>query len=291
MKAKSLFLLLISFLSFAGSANAREELSLEFKNELSEDIQNNFADKLSDASLSNHSNHASLSAKDQKAMFKALYAGIEGPLSLVGVRISEQSFYSKFGNLLVKGAQFGAMPSAITIGWFSRADLVVGKSYGTEMNFYLEKGKLKVSTYDLNTLNIGLTANVSVGYYLALCYGSCTGGDVNGSYIGVDADVVFGAGANIYIEVGVDTTDFYQARKIGQSYKMSELYKTKVVYLGVGVDIGVGASYSLGFSDYEMKSDLEIMDLYEAMSRPSYSTEVKSAFRQANLFKSGPRLP
>lgn len=80
MKAKSLFLLLISFLSFAGSANAREELSLEFKNELSEDIQNNFADKLSDASLSNHSNHASLSAKDQKAMLSGTPSRLPGPI-------------------------------------------------------------------------------------------------------------------------------------------------------------------------------------------------------------------
>ncbi len=289
MKNAALFLMFL-MMSVAVNAHARELLSPEHEIAIAQDIENNFSEKINEASISAIQNETILAAKDQKVMLKALYAGISGPLSLAGVNIDEHSFYSKVGGLLVKGSRFGVLPSAITIGYFKRADLMVGKSFGTEMNFYLEEGKLKVSTYDLRSLHVGVAANFKIGYYVALCFGSCTGGDAKGTYIGVDADLVYGAGAGVYIEVGVDTTDFYKAKKIGQSYSRGELYQTKVVYIGVGLDIGLGVGLSMGFTEYDLKSDRVIMDLYSEMKRPDFYQDVKAAFDRADLFKSAPRL-
>jgi len=278
-------------MSLSSSVHAHETLNSAFTSEVAQDIQNNFAEKISSVSNSNNQDDSILSARDEKVMMKALYLGIEGPLSLAGVHISEQSFYSKVGGLLVKGAKFGAIPAAITIGFFRSADLIVGKTYATEMNFYLDQGNLKVSTYDLNTTNVGPIADLVVGYYVALCFGSCTGKEASGLYVDVNADVIYGAGANIYIEVGVDTSDFYQAKKDGKSYSLSNLYKTKTVYIGAGINIGEGWGYAMGFSKYTLKSDQLIVDLYALMNQQNFRTNVKSAFNDAHLFKSAPRLP
>jgi hypothetical protein len=289
MKAK-LFLLMISILSLSAPAQSSEALSDDLKNEISKDLQINFAQKIQDAASLNTEEESVLSAKDQKVMMKALYAGVEGPLSLAGVHISEPQFYSKVGKLLLAGAKYGVLPAAITIGFFKRAELIVGKTFATELNFYLDHGVLKVSTYDLNTLQVGLSASAKLGYYVALCYGACTGGDGKGAYVGIDADVVYGAGANIYIEVGVDTTDFYKARKIGQSYSMAELYEAKAVYIGAGIDVGVGVGFSMGFTDYDLKSDREIIDLYAIMDKLDFGARVRQSFNRARLFSTAPRL-
>ena len=182
------------------------------------------------------------------------------------------------------------MPAAITIGFYRRADLVVGKTAATEMNFYLEQGKLKVSTYDLDTFNVGPIADATFGYYVALCFGACTGGDAVGTYVGVDPDVIFGVGGNIYVEVGVDTTDLYRAKKTGATYSMANLYQTKAVYIGAGIDFGLGGGYSMGFTRYSLTSDREIVDLYSIMNQPDFNANVKAAFAHARLFKSAPRL-
>ncbi len=289
MKAKILVLFLVSSMSMM-SAHAREELTIEFKEEIAEDLQKNFAEKISDLAGTVEENESPLSAKDQKVILRALYAGIQGPLSLAGVQIGEQNFYSKVGGLLLQSSRYGLLPAAITIGWFKRADLVVGKTVGTEMNFYLDQGKLKVSTYDLKTLNVGISASAKIGYYVALCFGVCTGGDAEGTYVGVDADVIFGAGANVYVEVGVDTTDLYKAKKLGESYALSELYEARTIYIGAGIDLGVGGGFSMGFTNYNMTSDVEIMDLYSMVNQPQFGARVRANFDRLKLFKSAPRL-
>ena len=289
MKAKWT-LLMMCILCLSVPVQASEVLSEEFKSEIALDLQTNFAQKLQNAASMTTDEESVLSAKDQKIMLKALYTGVEGPLSMAGVHISESQFYSKVGKLLLAGAKYGVMPAAVTIGFFKRAELIVGKTFATELNFYLDQGILKVSTYDLNTLQVGLSASAKLGYYVALCYGACTGGDGKGAYVGVDADVVYGAGANIYIEVGVDTTDFYKARKLSQSYSMSELYEAKAVYIGAGIDVGVGVGFSMGFTNYDLKSDLEIIDLYAIMNKPDFGVRVRQAFNRARLFSAAPRL-
>lgn len=287
MKAFRLYLLFLNLLSITPAA-ASLSMSPGLKAEIAQDIQANFSSKMLEVAGNTDEDESVLSAKDQKVMLKALYAGVSGPLALAGVHISEQSFYSKVGKLLVKGAKLGVLPSAISIGFFKRADLIIGKSRGTEMNFYLEDGKLRVSTYDLKTLQVGLAASLEIGYYVALCFGSCTGGDANGTYIGLDADVIYGVGANIYVEVGVDTTDYYKAKKIGESYSVSDLYQAKAVYIGAGIEIGIGMGISMGFTEYQMTSDKMLIDLYDVMFKPTFKTDVKAAFDHANMFKTGP---
>jgi hypothetical protein len=289
MKLITILILSHVLLVSASNANALVAIDSQHKSEIAADIQNHFSEKVKEV-VSNSEDEPVLSAKDQKVMLKALYAGVSAPLSLAGVHIDEQGFYAKVGTLLVKGAELGVLPSAITIGFFNRADLIVGKSRGTEMNFYLEEGKLKVSSYDLKTLQVGIAASFQVGYYVALCFGSCTGGDAVGTYIGIDADIIFGVGANIYVEVGVDTTDYYKAKKIGQSYSTSELYEAKAVYIGAGFEFGLGMGLSMGFTEYTLMSDQVLIDLYSVMNQPTFKTDVKAAFKRANLFKSGPRL-
>lgn len=282
-------LALLSLFLALTPAHAAVSFAPQMKAEIAEDLQNNFSQKISQV-VEESDEEPVLSAKDQKVMLKALYAGVSGPLSLAGIHISEQGFYSKVGKLLVKSAEMGVLPSAISIGFFNRADLIVGRTRGTEMNFYLEEGKLKVSSYDLKTLQVGLSASLEIGYYVALCFGACTGGDANGTYIGLDADVIFGVGANIYVEVGVDTTDYYKAKKLGESYSVSELYEAKAVYIGAGFEVGIGAGISMAFTEYQMLSDKVLIDLYSVMNKPTFKADIKAAFNRANIFKSGPRL-
>lgn len=288
LKAVSIITILIASLAANSVALAGDQqyISDSVKARISQDLADNFAERMNDVMISSEEEEDPiLKPKDQKVIMKALYAGIAGPLSLSGIYITEKSFYQKVGKLLDAGAKYGAIPAAITVGFFRRADLIVGKTRGVEMNFYLDDGKLRVSTYDLNTLNVGLSANLKVGYYVALCFGACTGGDAQGTYIGVDADVVFGVGANIYIEVGVDTTDYRKAKIAGQDFKMSEFYEAKAVYIGAGIDIGFGGGVSFGFTDYNMTSDNEIIDLYSIMNRPDFSTKVKNAFDRDKIFQ------
>lgn len=292
MKAKTFLLLLLSILtsdaSWALEGDA-QVMSNEFKREVAHDIEANFAQKIT--SLASKDGDAVLDFRDQKVMMRTLYAGISGPLALAGVQIDSKTFYSKVGSLLHKGAQHGVLPSAITIGWYGRLDLIIGKTRGTEMNFYLEKGKLRVSSYDLKTLNVGVAASAKIGYYVALCFGSCTGGDANGNYVGLDADLVYGLGASVYIEVGVDSTDYYKAKKEAEGYALSEMYDCKAIYIGVGMDMGLSLGFAAGFTDYRMTSDKEIIDLYSILDKPNFNLNVANAFMKADLFKNGPRLP
>ena len=223
-------------------------------------------------------------------MLKALYAGVEGPLSMAGVKIDEQKFNHQVGRILQASSRYGVLPSAITIGYYSRAQLIVGRTFGSEFNFYLNDGKLKVSTYDLKSINLGASGQLKVGFYVALCFGSCTGGDVNGSYLGVDADLIFGAGSGLYVEVGLDTTDTIKDFKAGRPISASQLYDAKAFYIGAGIDIGIGVGISGFYQSYEMTSDIVIADLDLMMDKPDFNKKMKFAFDRSKIFKSAPRL-
>jgi len=289
MLLKSALFLFISLSCGAVPAFANP-LTPEVESAIKEDLQQNFADRLTTASLTSP-DETVLSPRDERVMLKALYVGVEGPLSLAGVQINEQKFNREVGRVLMAASRYGVLPNAITIGYYSRAQLIVGKTTGAEFNFYLKDGKLRVSSYDLKALNVGVSAMLKVGFYVSLCFGSCTGGAVNGSYVGMDVDAIFGAGSNFYLEVGVDTTDAIDAFKNHKSYSFSDFYSGKAIYIGTGIDVGIGIGASAFYQSYTMTSDLVLADLYHMIDQPNFDRKMKFAFDRANLFRSAPRLP
>jgi len=289
MLFKSTLILLISLASGSLSAFAHGGLTPEVHDAIKQDLEKNFADRLTSASLTSPDEQI-LSTRDERVMLKALYIGVEGPLALAGIQINEEKFNRQVGHVLTAASRYGVLPNAITIGYYSRAQLIVGKTSGAEFNFYLKDGKLRVSSYDLKALNVGISGMLKVGFYVSLCFGSCTGGAANGSYVGMDIDAIFGVGSNFYLEVGVDTTDVIDAFKNHKSYSFSELYSGRAIYIGTGIDIGIGMGTSAFFQSYEMTSDLVIADLYGMIDKPNFDRKLKYAFDRANLFKSAPRL-
>ena len=288
MLLRSTLILLISLASVSAPAFAHG-FTPEVQSAIKEDLQQNFADRLTTASLTSPDEPV-LSTRDERVMLKALYVGVEGPLSLAGIQINEAKFNSQVGRVLTAASRYGVLPNAITIGYYSRAQLLVGKTTGAEFNFYLKDGKLRVSSYELKALNVGVSAMLKVGFYVSLCFGSCTGGAVNGSYLGMDVDAIFGVGSNFYLEVGLDTTDVIDAFKNHKAYSFSELYAGKAIYLGTGIDIGIGIGTSVFLQSYEMTSDLVLADLYHMIDKPNFNQKMKFAFDRANLFKSAPHL-
>ena len=297
-KAAFILFFCLAGLSPPASAGALEpvEIPADIKAEIVNDLTQNFSERLqatsSSDSLVTDTQDASpaISARDQRVMLKALYAGVQAPLALAGIQIDEDGFNRYMARILLASAKFGVLPSAITFGYYGRIQLGIGATEGAEFNFYLEQGKLKVSSYDLKAINFGIEAMAKVGFYLALCFGSCTGGDVNGTYLGMDADVIFGAGASVFVEAGIDTTDLLKSRKTGDKYTLADLYNTKAFYIGTGMDVGIGMGASGMFQNYHMTSDVVIADLYSILEEPHFNEKMKFAFNRANLFRSVPLL-
>jgi len=229
-----------------------------------------------------------LSARDMRVVTKAIYAGLEFPLALAGIQMDEQKFDRKVGKILLSAEKYGVMPSAITIGYYDRAQFIVGKTFGVESNFYLSDGKLRVSTYDLKAVNAGATLMFKAGFYIALCFGSCTGGPIDGTFVGSDADLA-GLGADLFIEVGTDTTELMEAVKNNRPYSFEELMAQKAFFIGTGFDMGLGEGISVYYQKYHLKSDIELADLYKMDQEPNFEQKMRILFEHADLFKMLPR--
>lgn len=202
-----------------------------------------------------------MTAATRDKLAKGAYMLIASHLASQGVHLSERAFTQKVGKMLERMASFGLFPHAFTVGYMARYQVVGGMSLGSQFNFYLDNGELKLSSYTIYGGQVGTAAQAKIQFYAALCFGSCFGGDPNGWYVGTDVSASIGAGIDGFLEFGIDFTDMLHATLNGESYSLKDAWESKAVYAGVGFDIGVGGGWSLDVFHYRQ-------DFEKTLSRP-----------------------
>ena len=224
------------------SSEEQEQVAELANTEIRADLNKNLYTRMYEAAATNED--PPLSAETRAVMARGAYMLINGYLSPVGIHISEYSFTQKVEQILNKVAAMGLYPHAFTVGNIGHLKFGVGAAAGVEFNFYIEKGDLKLASYSIVGGQLGAAAKASDQFYFALCYGSCTGGEASGMYIGADFSADFGIGVDAYVEFGLDFTDAIKSWFRGKSYSMKDLYDSRVVYVGFGFDIGIGVGLS-----------------------------------------------
>jgi hypothetical protein len=205
-----------------------------------------------------------LSAETRQVLAKGAYMIIASNLAARGIYISEHAFTKKVGTILERMASLGLFPHAFTVGYMARYQVGLGMSLGSQFNFYIENGELKLSSYSLYGMQAGAAAQAKIQFYAALCFGACFGGDPNGWYVGTDVSASIGAGIDGFLEFGIDFTDMLKATVSGEGYSMKDMWESKAVYAGVGFDVGVGGGWSLDVFHYRM-------DFEKVLARPGNS--------------------
>jgi hypothetical protein len=220
------------------------------------DLQENTLARVYEAA--SHSDDPPMTAETRKVLSKGAYLMVASALSVHGIYLSEYAFTSKIEKLLDGMASLGLYPHALTVGYMGRYQAGIGMSLGTQFNFFIDKGELRMSSYSMFGGQIGAAAQAKVQFYAALCFGACYGGDAAGWYVGADASASLGAGVDGFFEFGVDTTDafkqaFTPASKLeDHSYSIRDFYDAHAVYAGVGFDIGVGGGWTFDVIHYRL---------------------------------------
>lgn len=207
-----------------------------------------------------------MTAETRDRLTRGAYLLLSGHLAMQGIHVSERQFRAQIGTLLERMAAFGLFPHAFTVGYMARYQIVGGMSLGTQFNFYLDHGDLKMSSYTIYGGQVGTAAQAKIQFYASLCFGSCFGGDPNGWYVGTDVSGSIGAGIDGFLEFGIDFTDMLKATINGERYTLKDAWESKAVYAGVGFDLGVGGGWSLDVFHY--RQDFEkILSSPEAIRR------------------------
>ena len=188
-----------------------------------------------------------MSAETQAVLLKGAFLSLK---AVAPFQIDEANFDRGMGSVLQFLAKYNAFPKAITVGALARKTMsfdgiAAGGSYGIEGNFYLKNGKLMMSNYRLTGAQLGVgIASSAVEYYAALCFGSCYGGDPDGWYLGFDGSIAGGLGVDLFLEVGVDVSDYFDSLLKGSPPDFKDLYEGKAIYVGFGMETGISADIS-----------------------------------------------
>jgi hypothetical protein len=233
-------------MSAAELALAEELLQTDVQAEL----QNNTMKYLYEAAA--NSEDPPMSAETRRVLAKGAYRVMSSALAVHGIFISEYAFTAKVGKMLDRMASWGLFPQAFTVGYMARYQAGVGGSIGTQFNFYVEKGELKLSSYSMYGVQAGAAAQAKIQFYAGACFGSCFGGEPNGWYVGTDVSASIGAGIDGFLEFGIDFTDALHAITHGEKYTLQDMWESKAVYAGVGFDVGVGGGWALDIFHYRM---------------------------------------
>lgn len=207
-----------------------------------------------------------MTAETRKVLSKGAYLMVASALAPHGVYISEHAFTSKIEKILNKMASYGLYPHALTVGYMGRYQAVAGMSLGTQFNFFIDRGELKMSSYTMLGGQLGTAAQAKVQFYAALCFGACYGGEAAGWYVGADVSASLFAGMDVFFEFGIDMTDafkvaFLPASRAPKDFSLKDLYHAHAVYAGVGFDIGVGGGFTFDVIHYTL-------DFEKTLARP-----------------------
>lgn len=134
-------------------------------------------------------------------------------------------------------------PDAVAVGVVVRCQLVLGVCLGEQINIGKEGKQFVISLYDFYSGQVGFAEYVAAEMYVAFCYGRCNDADAEGWYVSLDGSAAFGAGANVFIEVGSDVTT---------TTDLNSLMKSGVFYIGAGAMGGEGGGVSLGLMRYNL---------------------------------------
>jgi hypothetical protein len=274
-------LLSVSTSSFAGVLNRSELTSQEsaevdsfVQNEVRADLTANFEERVAEVSQKAQDNPLlmgePLSPETRALLGDAVYRILFAHLANKGVYLAHKDFDSKVGKALNYVSKLGFFPRAFTVGYMARYQRGIGGSYGTQFNFYIDQGKLKMSSYTVLGVQAGYQAGkptlmTKIEFYAAFCFGACVGGDAVGYYLGLDGYAGESVGGGAFIEAGLDVTDYFKYKKLGKSYSFKDLYQAKAIYVGFGYDLGFGAGISANALYYSQDYEKTLGDLKEPL--------------------------
>ena len=243
-------------------------------NDVRADLNANFEERIAEASAKADGNPLlqgePLTPETRAILGDAVYRIMFAHLASKGVYLAHKDFDVKVGKALNFVAKLGFFPRAFTVGYMARYQRGVGGSYGTQFNFYIDQGKLKMSSYTVLGVQAGYQAGkptfmTKIEFYAAFCFGSCVGGDAVGYYLGLDGYAGESVGGGAFIEAGLDVTDYWKAMKTGKKYSLKDLYQAKAIYVGFGYDLGFGAGISANGLYYSQDYEKVIGDLREPL--------------------------
>lgn len=238
---------------------------------IKEDVARNKMARLYEAAAAG--DQPPMTPETREKIAKGAYMIVASAMASYGVYISESTFTQSVKGILDWTAARGLFPQAFTVGYMARYQVGVGGSVGTQFNFYVDKGELKVASYTLYGLQAGIAEQTKIQFYSALCFGACYGGDPTGFYVGTDFSGAIGLGLDVFLEVGIDFTDAIHAAFNGEKYTLQDLYDSRVVYVGAGFDIGQGGGWSVDGFYYSM-------DFEKALSSTSEMTQYQLRRKQ-----------
>ena len=226
---------------------ARDFVDFEVRADLAKNLDERIAevtDKAAEKALIEK--EPAMSRETQAVILKGAFLALQ---SQTPFRISEVDFNRGMAKILDFLAEHHTFPQAITIGVLQRVTvgegITVGGNIGVEANFYLQKGKLMMTNYQLIGAQGGVgTATAITEFYAGLCFGSCYGGDPNGWYVGFDGNIAGGLGVGFFLEVGLDVSDYFDSFIHSKPYTMKDMYEAAAVYIGFGFEEGIGGGFS-----------------------------------------------
>jgi hypothetical protein len=195
-----------------------------------------------------------MSEETQALVLRGAFMGLSKVVPKL--RGHEVSFNRKLERVLNWANAHHVIPAAITVGVLGRKTLGYGPNAGVnagmEANFYLSHGKLMSTTYELRGVQGGYGMPVfDVEFYVALCFGeSCYGGNPNGWYLGVDANLEAGVFIQYTLDAPTLIEAIHRARQGGRKLDRQDFRDAQTFSVGVGVDIGIDAEAGLGIYHY-----------------------------------------
>ncbi len=201
-----------------------------------------------------------MTPETQAVLAEGVYQLISAKIAGRGLHIDRDSFDKNFAGALQFISKLGAFPASIAVGGMASTQVGVGVQTGGEYDLFMSRGKLEATYYNIMGALLGYGAMDKIGFYAALCFGSCTGGSAKGLYVGLDGDLNAGLGLNFFFEIGLDLTDQILAWVHNTDYSMKDLYQSKAVYVGFGFDVGVGAAVSGNVLYYDAQSTTVLAD-------------------------------
>ena len=233
----------------------RNQVNHLIKTDIRQDMQKNFHQVVSD--IKDVATGEPMDLESQAVLIKGMYESIRLNVEPYGLRINEAAFTHKLNQVLSWSTKYGLSPSALTIGAMGHAQYIVGAGAGMEFTFYLEKGNLKVASYRMFGLELGVKETLNMEFYAALCFGNCSGGAKEGAYIGLDGMAAAGLGGSFYINVQLDVTDLIMAAIKGKKYSVKELYQSRAINAGFAFDVGEGLGLTGSIFYYqEVREDI-----------------------------------
>ena len=259
------------------SLNSRELSAAEYERvqavvntKVKEDLSSHFEARVN-AISNNHAVDPPLTPSARAILVDGAYQALK---RLSKLPVDESTFNQNVNRALDWFAAHHLSPSAICLEVQGRKTLgegyTAGVNAGAEMNFYLEDGKLMMTNYSLLGGQVGAGTPVSdIEYSVSFCFGSCSGGNPTGWYLGVDGDVADGLGVGLFAEVEVDVSQVAESEAADHEISASDLYDATTFYIGFCFTQGIGGETALGLYRYSQIGNDTVLAEPGQVIRPS----------------------